>query len=153
MSRLPIQTGTEDKILRTQSKEIKKVDKAILQLIDDMHDTLEAEHGLGVAAPQVGFNIRLALARLNHGTPHEVVITMINPEITFLSPEFAEMEEGCLSIPGVFGPCRRSNEVVVRFFDVKGKKQTLRLTDLNARIIQHEVDHLNGMLYVDRLRK
>lgn len=150
--RLPIQTGSDNVILRTKSKEVKKIDKVIIRLIRNMRITLEAENGLGLAAPQVGFNLRLILARLNHGTEQEMVVPMINPELTSLSTEKRLRDEGCLSIPAQFDKVIRYDEVIVKFLDQKGKNQVLKLKGLNAQILQHEVDHINGILYIDHLR-
>lgn len=151
MARLPMTTGVNNPILRKVSPKVKKVDKALLKLIDQMYDTLIDEEGLGIAAPQVGVNLHMALARFNYDTDHEVIMTMINPEILALSEETVENEEGCLSLPGEFHPTTRAKEVDVTFTDEKGKKYTLHMKGLNARIVQHEVDHLNGILYVDHL--
>ena len=151
MTKLNIQTGTENKILRTRSERISKVDKKIKKLIDNMVETLLAEQGLGLAAPQVGENVRLILARLNYDTTTEMVKPMINPEIVFSSKETVIAEEGCLSLPEYYRPVERFKRIRVKFEDVRGNNQMLELEDLNARIIQHEVDHLNGVLFIDRV--
>jgi peptide deformylase len=153
MTKLNIQTGTENKILRTRSERVGKIDKKIRKLIDNMEETLHAEQGLGLAAPQVGEDIRVILARLNYDTPHEMVKPMINPEILFTSKETEIAEEGCLSLPNFFKPVERFKMIRVRFDDIRGGSQILELEDLNARIIQHEVDHLNGVLFVDRVKE
>jgi len=153
MTKLNIQTGTENKILRTKSERVGKIDKKIRKLIDNMEETLHAEQGLGLAAPQVGKDIRVILARLNYDTPHEMVKPMINPEILFTSKETEIAEEGCLSLPNCFKPVERFKMIRVRFDDIRGTSQILELEDLNARIIQHEVDHLNGVLFVDRVKE
>ena len=116
-----------------------------------MVETLLAQQGLGLAAPQVGENIRVILARLNFDTPQEMIKPLINPEILFSSKETFIAEEGSLSLPNCFKPVERFKMIRVRFDDVRGGSQILELEDLNARIIQHEVDHLNGVLFVDRV--
>jgi len=151
MTKLNIQTGTENKILRTRSERITKVDKKIKKLIDNMVETLLAEQGLGLAAPQVGENVRLILARLNYDTTEEMVKPLINPEIIFSSKETVIAEEGCLSLPECYKPVERFKRIRVKFEDARGNNQMLELEDLNARIVQHEVDHLNGVLFIDRV--
>ena len=153
MTKLKIQTGTENKILRTRSERIGKIDKKTKKLIDNMIETLLAQQGLGLAAPQVGKNIRIILARLNYETAEEMIKPLINPEILFTSKETYIAEEGCLSLPNCFKPVERFKMIRVRFDDVRGGSQILELEDLNARIIQHEVDHLNGVLFVDRVKE
>ncbi|MBN1494943.1 peptide deformylase [Candidatus Peregrinibacteria bacterium] len=151
MAKLNIQTGTDNKILRTRSERIKKVDKKIIRLVDNMRETLLLENGLGLAAPQVGENIRVILARLNFDTPQEMVKPLINPEIILTSDETVVAEEGCLSLPDCYKPVERFKKIRVRFDDIRGEGHILELEDLNARIVQHEVDHLNGMLFIDRV--
>jgi len=150
--KLKILTGPDNKILRTKSieiarKEIKK--KKIVNLLRDMRDTLSADD-LGLAAPQVGFNLRAVLVRLNSGTPHARVMAMINPEIISAGPETEIAEEGCLSLPNIFVKVKRLKSLTVKFFDERGEEQILEFKDLNARIIQHEIDHLDGILIVDK---
>jgi len=117
--KLKILTGPDNKILRTKSieiarKEIKK--KKIVNLLRDMRDTLSADD-LGLAAPQVGFNLRAVLVRLNSGTPHARVMAMINPEIISAGPETEIAEEGCLSLPNIFVKVKRLKSLTVKFFD------------------------------------
>lgn len=145
-----VEKKSKNPILRAVSEPVGKVDKTLKKLIQDMRDTMFDLKGVGIAAPQVGVNLRLALARLNVETPHEVVVTLINPEIDDLSSEMTELEEGCLSLPRQWGKVKRHQALTVRFQDEKGRKQSLLLHDFNARVIQHEVDHLNGMLFIDR---
>jgi len=151
MTNLKIQTGTYNKILRMRSERVGKIDKQIKKLIDNMIDTLLEEQGLGLAAPQVGKDIRIILARLNYDTPQEMVKPLINPEIIFSSKETVIAEEGCLSLPAIYKLVERFKKIRVRFEDARGGSQMLELEDLNARIIQHEVDHLNGVLFIDRV--
>lgn len=115
-----------------------------------MDEILKKEAGLGLAAPQVGQNLRLVLVRLNFETPNELILALINPEIISFSKEIVLGEEGCLSLPKMWGQVLRSCEITVKFQNLKGKSQTLKFTNLNARIIQHEVDHLDGILFIDR---
>lgn len=151
MARLPITSGADNTILRTVSKSVKSVDKKLLKLIGDMHVTMNAEDGIGIAAPQVGVNLRLALAKLNPGTKHENVIVMINPEILTHTDDKETNEEGCLSLRGKWGGVPRWANLTVQFYNKKMEKVVLALSELNARIIQHEIDHLDGKLFIDRV--
>lgn len=152
MAVLPIVTGTDNKILRTISSPVKKIDRKIKDLVADMTDTMMAVDGLGIAAPQVGVNLRIYIARLNFNTPHEMNVPMLNAEFLSIVDEMDEYEEGCLSIPKKFGLVKRANKVTIRYMDLKGKTHTLNLEGLNARIMQHETDHLNGILIADKMR-
>jgi peptide deformylase len=110
-----------------------------------MAQTLRSNNGLGLAAPQVGKNLRLCLIEIENE-----LLVLINPEIKSVSKESTSMEEGCLSFPGKFLPIERSKRIKVKAMDTNGKKQLIRAKGLLARAIQHEVDHLNGVLIVDR---
>ncbi len=151
MPRLPVTSGADNPILRALSKEVKTVDRKLLKLIKDMHITMDEEDGIGIAAPQVDVNLRLALAKLNPGTKNELVIVMINPVILSHGKEKISNEEGCLSLRRKWGSVPRWTALTVQFFNKKMEKVTLALTDLNARIIQHEIDHLDGKLFIDRV--
>lgn len=151
MARLPITSGAENKILRTISSPVVRVDKKLEKLIRDMQVTMNLEDGIGIAAPQVDVNLRLALAKLNPGTKNELVITMINPVILTHGREKVSNEEGCLSLRGKWGNVPRYESLTVQFFNKKMEKVVLALTDLNARIIQHEIDHLDAKLFIDRV--
>jgi peptide deformylase len=151
MTKLSIQTGTDNKILRNKSERVGKIDKKIRKLIDNMFETLIAEQGLGLAAPQVGENFRIILARLNFDSPEEMIKPLINPEIILASKETVFAEEGCLSLPNCWKQVERFRMIRVRFDDIKGGSHILELENLDARIIQHEVDHLNGVLFIDRV--
>lgn len=150
MSILPVEKGPQNKILRTMSEPVKKVDKALKKLIKDMEETMFDLNGVGIAAPQVGVNLRLSLARLNVETKNELIVVLINPEIKSPSDETALMDEGCLSLPRRWGSTPRHTSLTVTFRNARWEEQTLHLEGFNARIIQHEVDHLNGGLFIDR---
>lgn len=147
MARLPILTGQDLKILRTKTKKVAKVTKEIVKLLKDMEETVTGV-GAGLAAPQIGSSHRVCVAMINRK-----FIPMINPEITWRSKETTLEVEGCLSIPGEEVPVFRANEVIVQFLDPKGKEQERKLKDWNARVIQHECDHLDGVLIVDYLNE
>ena len=153
MAILPVTKGADNPILRTASSPVKKIDKKLKKLAQDMADTMMELNGVGIAAPQVGVNLQLALARLNVDTKREVLLVLINPEILQNSEHALDMEEGCLSLPGKWGSVPRGDSLTVTFQNLKGEQQTLHLEEFNARIIQHEVDHLNGMLFIDRAKK
>lgn len=153
MAVFSIVTGIDNKILRTKSVPVKKIDRKIKHLIADMIETMEHAEGLGIAAPQVGVNLRIYIARLNFNTPNEMIVPMINAEFLSVSEEKEGGEEGCLSIPGKFGLVRRSKAVTIRYMDEKEKIHTLKLNALNARIMQHETDHLNGILISDKMEQ
>src|SRR6185295_11143350 len=98
MARLTMERGKDNEILRTVSKVIKKIDRKMAKFAEDMEETMYKEEGIGLAAPQVGVNERIVVCRFNHETPHEVVVPMINPEITSMSKEMVLSDEGCLSL-------------------------------------------------------
>lgn len=151
MAILNIQTGVNNPILRKKSVEVGKIDKKLHKLLDSMRETMLSSDGAGIAAPQVGHNIRVIVCAFNQGTKNELIMEMINPVITSFSERKAVDEEGCLSVPGKFGPVERSTSITVRFKDRKGRELALKLEDMNARIVQHEVDHIEGILFVDKL--
>ena len=147
---LKIETGSENQILRNKSVPAKSIDKEQLGLIKEMKETLIAEGGAGLAAPQVGRNVRLILANLSTLSKHKIVV-MINPEIISFSEESEIVEEGCLSLPDLFVQVERSTAITVKYLDEKGKEQVKHLKGMNARIVQHEIDHLDGVLICDFL--
>lgn len=153
MAVLEITKGVENKILRTKSAVVKKIDRKIKKLIVDMAETMQAADGLGIAAPQVGVNLRIYIARLNFNTPNEMIVPMLNAEFLEKSEEMENNEEGCLSIPGRFGTVRRHTAVTIRYMDEKEKWHVLKLDGLNARIMQHETDHLDGTLIADKIEQ
>lgn len=144
---LKIETGTENEILRKKSEPVLSIDKKILKLIKEMGIAMKKQKGVGLAAPQVGINQRLILVTLDN----KIVVPMINPKIISHS-DFVEFgEEGCLSIPGKWGQVRRYSEIIVEYLDEKEDKKILKLNSFNARVVQHEIDHLDGILFIDYL--
>ncbi len=144
MSVLPIVTGADTPVLRKKTLLVPHVTKDVLKLIRDMQETTVAADGLGLAAPQIGQSVRLCIARIGGRlTP------LINPKITWKSAETAIAEEGCLSLPNLWRDVKRSVEIVVEYTDARAQKQERKLTDIDARVVQHEVDHLDGVLIVD----
>ncbi len=143
MAVLPIVIGEQQSVLRAKTKEV-AVTKDILKLIKDMEQTTVKADGLGLAAPQIGQSLRLCVAKVNGRlTP------LINPHITFKSKETDIMEEGCLSLPNIWLPVPRSTSIVVKYLNAKGQPQERKLEDMDARVVQHEVDHLDGKLITD----
>lgn len=134
-------------LLRTVCAPVKMVDDTTRQLIADMGEVMLANNGIGLAAPQVGVTERIIVVHTKEG-----VIPMINPEITKHSLTKETGEEGCLSIPDFFGPVKRYKKITVRFLDQDGENGQLEAVGLFARVIQHEIDHLNGVLFIDYLK-
>ena len=129
----------------------------IQRLIDDMIETMNEYHGVGLAGPQVHEGVRLFVASLDSGEEDEgeemsEPIAIINPEITVVGSDVVEDWEGCLSIPDIRGQVPRAREIQVRAFDRKGDKIELRAHDFSARVILHETDHLDGVLFFDRMQ-
>lgn len=154
MAFLEIITGEDNPILLKVSDSVSKIDKKVLKLIRNMKETLLKEGGLGLAAPQVGANTRVILVAIQKSGKigkDYVIVPMINPEILSFSEEGCVGEEGCLSLPGEYLDILRSKEVKIKYLDEKGGERVLALEDLNARIVQHEIDHLEGILITDRV--
>jgi peptide deformylase len=132
-------------ILRQETKPVDRMTDELRRLADDMFETMHAAKGIGLAAPQVGRVERLAVVDIENDP-----IVIVNPEI-ILTEGAAKGEEGCLSIPEVFGDVERATRITVRALDRDGKPFELEATDLLARCLQHEIDHLHGKLFLDYL--
>ena len=146
MAVLPIRT-VPDPILKKKTRRIPGIDAAVRKLIADMRETLHAEEGrVGLAAPQVGVSLRLTVI----GLPDEEDIILINPEVVKRKGERV-VSEGCLSIPGYVGEICRSETVTVKALDHEGKPVRIKADELLAQALEHEIDHLDGVLYIDRL--
>jgi peptide deformylase len=144
-------------VLRTKARTIERADikTAVVQkLIDDMIDTMGEYHGVGLAAPQVHEGLRLFVAALDTGEDGEDAdpVALINPEITVLGPDTVEDWEGCLSIPDIRGRVPRARDIRVRGLDRHGERIEIRASNFSARVIQHETDHLDGVLFFDRMK-
>ncbi|MDP2690914.1 MAG: peptide deformylase [bacterium] len=151
---LPIYTGTENEVLREIAKPVSQITKKTLKLIKNMKDTLIDSKGLGLAAPQVGVSERVLLANFQYGKKvgeKQSIVPLVNAVITRHSNEIVLGEEGCLSLPEIYAEVKRFKTITVKYLDEKGREQVLELADLNARIVQHEIDHLDGKLFVDYL--
>ncbi len=136
-----------EEVLRNKSKKVDKFDSALKLLVEAMFEKMDEADGVGLAAPQVGVNLRVFVIDDRNG----IKKAFINPEIVETSMEECEMEEGCLSVPGVYSFLSRSERVTVQAQDINGKTFRMEADGLFARAIQHENDHLNGVLFVDRL--
>ena len=140
-----------DDRLRKKSKAVSPEDlttEEFSQLIRDMTETMKEKDGIGLAAPQIGIDKRVAVINSKNGA-----IAFINPKIIRKSFFKDIDEEGCLSVPGKYGKVKRYRKITVRFDDSKGKNNTIVARGLFARVIQHELDHLNGVLFIDKLVK
>ncbi|MBS9784410.1 peptide deformylase [Candidatus Gracilibacteria bacterium] len=158
MKKLQLEIGTGNKILRTISSEVKPHEfaqyksfaNAMLKYVKNPKN-----RAVGLAAPQVGVNKRIFVAALmdDYSDTDFRVLVMINPTVKIHGTSTLEDEEGCLSLPGAFGTVKRWQSLTVDFVDINQKKYSLDLVGLSARIIQHEFDHLNGLLYQDRMEE
>ncbi len=147
-------------VLRRKARPLEKAEirsAAIQKLIDDMLDTMTEYRGVGLAAPQIHESLRFFVAALDGNDDEESTeppapLVLINPEITIVGRETVEDWEGCLSIPDVRGRVPRAREIKVRAYDRRGDRLELNAHDFPARVIQHETDHLDGILFFDRMR-
>jgi len=143
---LSIQHFPEDPVLRQKAKRVHIITDSIQRLIDDMIETMQQAKGVGLAGPQVGVGLRVIVLQM----PEEQPVVIINPEITETNG-VQEVTEGCLSVPGYYGEIRRSASVTVKGLDRQGKKIKLKATGLLSEALEHEIDHLNGKLYIDHV--
>jgi peptide deformylase len=139
-----------DERLRQTARAVATVDDDIRRLVDDMLETMYAARGVGLAAPQVDRHLRLLV--MDVSDDQDAPLALINPEIIAASGE-QDGDEGCLSLPGVFEPVVRAAEITARFTDRDGNQREEVFTGLGARCVQHELDHLDGKLFVDYLSK
>ena len=146
MAVLPIRT-LPDPVLRQKAKRVRTIDGSIKKLVADMRETLHADPGrLGLAAPQVGVSLRVTVI----GMPEEEDIILINPEIVRRKGE-RRVNEGCLSVPGYVGEISRAEAVTAKGRDPSGKEIRIKAEGLLAQALEHEIDHINGCLYIDHL--
>ena len=146
MTVLPIRT-LPDPLLRQKARRVRTIDNSIKKLVVDMQETLHADSGrVGLAAPQIGISLRVVVI----GLPDEEDIILINPELVRKKGE-RPVSEGCLSVPGYMGQINRAESVTVKALDLGGKEIRIKAEGLLAQALEHEIDHLNGRLYVDYL--
>ena len=136
-----------DPVLRQKARRVRTIDKSVQRLIDDLLETMQSAAGVGLSAPQVGVPLRVIVIRLPE---EEEEIVLVNPAIIRKTGD-RTVKEGCLSIPGYVGQIQRAESVRVKGRDRSGKEVRLRAEDLLAQTLEHEIDHINGVLYVDHL--
>ena len=142
-----------DPILRKKSEILEKVDDELRALLDDMLETMYSAPGIGLAAVQVGILKRSIVIDVSKDKEKKNPFFLINPEIISKSKNTSTYEEGCLSLPGYFAEIERPEECQVKYIDYFGKKKEIKATGLLSTCIQHEIDHLNGVLFIDYLSK
>ncbi len=142
----------EDPRLRVKSREVTHFNKELKALVQDMVDTMRAAKGIGLAAIQIGVPLRVVVIELppEEGNGKSRLFALVNPEIVKMEGE-EEAEEGCLSLPGIVGEVKRAAFVEVKAQTINGKKVRIKATGLLSRALQHEIDHTNGILFVDRV--
>lgn len=141
-----------DPILHRKLKIISKVTPEILELTGEMKSKMAEWDGIGLAANQVGKDLRLFVIHKTLAEKDKVPDVFVNPEITEYSKDCDELEEGCLSIPGYFSPIPRSKKIKIKALNEKGEKIRFKAKGVLARVLQHETDHLNGLLIKDRIK-
>ena len=133
-------------ILRQKSRRVRSIDGSIRKLITNMLETMHSVSGVGLAAPQVGIPLRVIVI----GIPEQAPIVLVNPEIVRKSGERL-VDEGCLSVPGYIGQVQRALSITVKGRDQNGKEARIKADDLLAQVLEHEINHINGVLYIDHL--
>lgn len=135
-------------VLRQKARPVEEFDQNLRQVAERMFDLMHDAEGIGLAAPQVGLSIRLFVVDAHQTQP---AMVFINPELSAYAEEFDLSEEGCLSLPGIRGEIRRPRAVTIHALDLDGQPFTLQGEELTARVWQHEFDHLNGVLIIDKM--
>ena len=134
-------------ILRKKCSAVKKVDAPIQKLIDDMIETMHTAPGVGLAAPQVGENLRVIVVDIGEGA-----FAVVNPKTKKKNRILQTFEEGCLCLPGIVGPVERASQVTVEGLDRQGQKLIIEAEGFLATVLQHEIDHLDGIVFLDRVK-
>ena len=142
-----------DPVLRKKCEPLEKVDADTKKLMDDMLETMYAAPGIGLAAVQVGILKRLIVIDISKAEEKKNPIFLINPQIIYQSEKTSVYEEGCLSLPGQYAEIERPAECTLKYIDYNGQEKELKADGLLATCVQHEVDHLNGILFIDYLSK
>ena len=142
-----------DKRLRLVSEPVKTVDAGVRALVDDMFETMHEAPGVGLAAIQIGVPKRIVTADAAKKDEEKRPQVFLNPEVVWSSEDKATYEEGCLSIPEYYEEVERPTQVKVRYMDIDGKTQEIEANGLLATVLQHEIDHLNGVLFIDHISK
>ena len=142
-----------DPFLRTKSKTVEKVDDDLRKLMDDMLETMYAAPGIGLAAIQIGIDKRVIVMDISKNSEKKLPLYLVNPEIISTSRNDSTYEEGCLSVPGQFAEINRPERCHVKYLDYNGNQKEIKAEGLLATCIQHEMDHLEGVLFIDYLSK
>jgi len=150
MARLPILTAPDPR-LKAKATSVEKVDEAVRRLMDDMLETMYDAPGIGLAAPQVGVGQRVIVLDISKEGDERAPLRMANPEIIWVSDEDSSYEEGCLSVPEHYAEVVRPKAVRVRYLDHENEIREIDADGLLATVLQHEMDHLDGVLFIDRL--
>lgn len=137
-------------VLRKQAQPVGTVTEDVQRLVEEMFETMYAAEGIGLAAPQVGVSRRVIVVDVGPHDASAEPMALINPEVLWLSEETAANEEGCLSLPGISGDVKRASRIRVRALNPEGEPFEVALSDMAARVVQHEIDHLEGVLVIDR---
>jgi peptide deformylase len=145
MAVLPI-CVVPDPVLRQKAKQVNRISSSVKKLIEDMIETMHSSNGVGLAAPQVGVSLRVIVI----GLPEEEPFALINPSVVKKKGE-REVSEGCLSVPGYVGKLKRAESVTVKGRDPTGREVRIKAEELLAQALEHEIDHTNGILYIDHL--
>ena len=142
-----------DPRLKLKSQPVPEVDSALRRFMADMIETMIDAKGIGLAAIQVGVPKRVAVIDLDPNGPNSKPIYLVNPRVVSASDEFTTYHEGCLSVPEIWDDVQRPSRITVEYTDEKGKRQTIEAEGLLATCLQHEIDHINGLLFIDHLSK
>ena len=140
-----------DPVLRATAEEVREFDDDLHSLVRDLFETMYHAEGIGLAAPQIGISTRVIVLDLHREDVDDEQLALVNPSVTWLSKETDKQSEGCLSIPGLEEIVKRPVEVRVDAHDPDGNRVTVEAEDLLARALQHEIDHLDGLLFLDRV--
>jgi len=144
---MEILTGEKNPILRQKSKPVEHLTKEVRDLIIQMKKIVEDNNGVGLAAPQINVSLRVIVCKVNNK-----FYAFINPEIIKSSKETSSIEEGCLSLSNIYGEVERPEKIILKATNSEGKKIKLKAFRLLARVIQHEIDHLDGILFIDKAK-
>jgi len=150
MASLPIIVAPDPR-LKVVCEPVETVDDAVRKVLDDMLETMYDAPGIGLAAPQVGVQKRMIVADISRDEEGHNAYIMVNPEIVWESEEVLDYEEGCLSLPEHYDEVTRPERVQIKFLDRNGKEREIKVSGLLSTCIQHEIDHLDGVLFVDHL--
>ena len=152
MALLPIIVAPDPR-LNVKCENVDQVNDDLKRLMDDMMETMYDAPGIGLAAPQVGVTKRIIVVDVSKGENDKAPYKMINPEITWHSDQLVDSEEGCLSLPKQYAQVKRPDEIHLSYIDFNGVVQKLKTSGILATCIQHEIDHLDGKLFVDHISK